>query len=87
MYRRIFGRKSGVSEKTKNIFIESAVFNPVSVRKTAKRHGLNTDASFRYEGVDYKMVMPALYEASELVVDLCNGVIASRFYDNFTKKE
>ena len=82
------GENSGVSEKTKNIFIESAVFNPVSVRKTAKRHGLNTDASFRYErGVDYKMVMPALYEASELVVDLCNGVIASEFYDNFPNKE
>ena len=82
------GENSGVSEKTKNIFIESAVFNPVSVRKTAKRHGLNTDASFRYErGVDCKMVMPALYEASELVVDLCNGVIASEFYDNFPNKE
>ena len=82
------GENSGISEKTKNIFIESAVFNPVSVRKTAKRHGLNTDASFRYErGVDCKMVMPALYEASELVVDLCNGVIASEFYDNFPNKE
>lgn len=82
------GENSGVSKKTKNIFIESAVFNPVSVRKTAKRHGLNTDASFRYErGVDCKMVMPALYEASELVVDLCNGVIASEFYDNFPNKE
>ena len=82
------GENSGVSEKTKNIFIESAVFNPVSIRKTAKRHGLSTDASFRYErGVDCKMVMPALYEASELVVDLCNGVIASEFYDNFPNKE
>ncbi len=82
------GENSGVTEKTKNIFIESAVFNPVSVRKTAKRHGLNTDASFRYErGVDCKMVMPALYEASELVVDVCNGVIASEFYDNFPNKQ
>ncbi|MAJ05973.1 MAG: phenylalanine--tRNA ligase subunit beta [Crocinitomicaceae bacterium] len=82
------GENSGVTEKTKNIFIESAVFNPVSVRKTAKRHSLNTDASFRYErGVDCKMVMPALYEASELVVDVCNGVIASEFYDNFLNKQ
>ena len=82
------GENSGVSEKTKNIFIESAVFNPVSVRKTAKRHGLNTDASFRYErGVDCKMVMPALMRASQLIVDLCNGVIASEFYDNFPNKE
>ena len=47
------GLDSGVTEKTKTIFIESALFNPVSIRKTAKRHGLNTDASFRYErGVD-----------------------------------
>ncbi|MGB0806549.1 MAG: phenylalanine--tRNA ligase subunit beta, partial [Salibacteraceae bacterium] len=52
------GMTSGVSDKTTNIFIESANFNPVSVRKTAKRHGLNTDASFRFErGVD-----PALTE-------------------------
>ena len=43
------GLDSGVSNNTKNIFIESALFNAVSIRKTAKRHGLNTDASFRYE--------------------------------------
>ena len=43
------GFESGVTEKTKSIFIESALFNPVTIRKTAKRHSLNTDASFRYE--------------------------------------
>ena len=43
------GLESGVSNTTKNIFIESALFNAISIRKTAKRHGLNTDASFRYE--------------------------------------
>ena len=43
------GLKSGVSNKTKHIFLESALFDPVHIRKTAKRHGLNTDASFRYE--------------------------------------
>ena len=43
------GIKSGVTSSTKNIFLESAYFNPVSIRKTAKRHGLHTDASFRFE--------------------------------------
>ncbi|MBP5473775.1 MAG: phenylalanine--tRNA ligase subunit beta, partial [Bacteroidales bacterium] len=47
------GQKSGVSNDTKNVFIESAYFNPVSIRKTSKRHGLKTDSSFRFErGVD-----------------------------------
>ena len=50
----VFGGKgSGVSDQTKHIFLESAYFDAVSIRKTAKRHGLNTDASFRYErGID-----------------------------------
>lgn len=47
------GLQSGVSNETTNIFLESAYFDPVSVRKSAKRHGLNTDASFRFErGID-----------------------------------
>ena len=85
----IFGGKdSGVSEKTTNIFIESALFNPAFIRKTAKRHGLNTDASFRYErGVDCKMVMPALYKAIELVIKMCDGEVASEIYDVYPNKE
>src|SRR5690554_7313483 len=47
------GKESGVSEDTTTIFIEAAYFNPVSVRKTAKRHGLNTDASFRYRSEEH----------------------------------
>lgn len=43
------GLDSGVTEETTSVFLESAYFNPTSVRKTARRHGLNTDASFRYE--------------------------------------
>ncbi len=47
------GQESGVEEQTTTVFLESAYFDPVSIRKTAKRHGLNTDASFRFErGID-----------------------------------
>ena len=81
------GLDSGVTEKTKTIFIESALFNPVSIRKTAKRHGLNTDASFRYErGVDPSMVLPALIKASEIIKNLSGGEIASEILDVHPKE-
>ena len=81
------GLESGVTEKTKSIFIESALFNPVLIRKTAKRHGLNTDASFRYErGVDPSMVLPALIKASEIITDLSGGEIASEIFDIHPKE-
>ena len=81
------GLDSGVTEKTKTIFIESALFNPVLIRKTAKRHGLNTDASFRYErGVDPYMVLPALIKASEIIKDLSGGEIASEILDVHPKE-
>ena len=81
------GLDSGVTEKTKTIFIESALFNPVSIRKTAKRHGLNTDASFRYErGVDPSMVLPALIKASEIIKELSGGEIASEILDVHPKE-
>lgn len=76
------GINSGVKASTTSIFIESALFNPVSIRKTAKRHGLNTDASFRYErGVDPGMVIPALAKAAKLVVELAGGEISSEILD------
>ena len=76
------GLESGVTESTKTIFIESALFNPVLIRKTAKRHGLNTDASFRYErGVDPSMVLPALITASKIIVELSGGQISSEIFD------
>ena len=82
------GLDSGVSLNTKNIFIESALFNAVSVRKTAKRHGLNTDASFRYErGVDPNMVIPALIKASQLILDLGGGEISSEIFDLYPEKQ
>ena len=76
------GLKSGVSSKTKHIFLESALFDPVNIRKTAKRHGLNTDASFRYErGVDPKMVIPALKKAVELILEIAGGNVGSSIFD------
>ena len=72
------GLSSGVNSKTSDIFIESALFDPISVRKTAKRHGLNTDASFRYErGVDPEMVIPALHKAANLIKEIAGGKISS----------
>jgi len=71
------GNKSGVSENTTSIFLEAAYFNPISIRKTAKRQGLNTDASFRFErGVDPNMVLYALQRASLLIKELAGGTIS-----------
>lgn len=72
------GLTSGVSNKTKSVFLESAWFNPVSLRKTARRHGLNTDASFRYErGVDPEMTLYALKRAALLIKEFAGGEISS----------
>lgn len=72
------GLHSGVSNGTTAIFLESAYFNPVSVRKTAKRHALNTDASFRYErGVDPNMTEYALKRACLLLQEVAGAQIAS----------
>ena len=76
------GMESGVQEDTTDIFIESAYFNPVAVRKSARRHGLNTDASFRYErGADPDMAAYALRRAALLVRELAGGTIASEVVD------
>lgn len=67
------GLNSGVTENTKTIFLESAYFDPVSIRKSAKRHGLNTDASFRFErGIDPKIGVYALKRAANLIKELCD---------------
>jgi phenylalanyl-tRNA synthetase beta chain len=79
------GKDSGVSEQTKNIFLESAYFNAVSIRKTAKRHGLKTDASFRYErGTDPEITVYALQRAALLIQELAGGQIASRVSDLYS---
>src|SRR5690606_6919566 len=76
------GKNSGVSEETTNIFLESAYFNPVSVRKTSKRHGLKTDASFRFErGADPNMTVVALKRAALLICELGGGQISSNVSD------
>jgi phenylalanyl-tRNA synthetase beta chain len=76
------GKNSGVSEMTTNIFLESAYFNAVSVRKTAKRHGLKTDASFRYErGTDPEITVYALKRAALLIQELAGGTISSEISD------
>ncbi len=76
------GIKSGVSYNTADVFLESAYFNPVSVRKTAKRHGLSTDASFRFErSVDPNLVIYALKRAALLIQKVAGGSIASEIID------
>jgi phenylalanyl-tRNA synthetase beta chain len=76
------GIESGVTEETKNVFIESAYFNPTSIRKTARFHGLQTDASFRYErGCDPNITMYALKRAALLVKELAGGSISSEVKD------
>jgi phenylalanyl-tRNA synthetase beta chain len=81
------GIDSGVTEKTRSIFLESAYFNPVSVRKTAKRHGLNTDASFRFErGIDPNITEYALKRAALLIQELAGGDITSDIVDIYPKK-
>jgi phenylalanyl-tRNA synthetase beta chain len=81
------GLDSGVTEATKNVFLESAYFNPVSVRKTARRHGLNTDASFRYErGIDPETVPFAQQYAALLIKELAGGEISSEVVDIYPQK-
>jgi phenylalanyl-tRNA synthetase beta chain len=76
------GKTSGITESTTNIFLESAYFNAVSVRKTSKRHGLKTDASFRFErGADPNMTVVALKRAALLITELAGGQIASSVSD------
>ncbi|MBP8790947.1 MAG: phenylalanine--tRNA ligase subunit beta [Breznakibacter sp.] len=81
------GLHSGVSEKTTKIFLESAWFNPVAVRKTARRHQLNTDASFRFErGTDPNGVLYALKRASLLIKEVAGGTISSEITDIYPVK-
>ena len=76
------GIDSGVSDTTVDVFLESAYFDPVSIRKTAKRHGLSTDASFRYErGCDPNITVYALKRAALLITEICGGAIASDIVD------
>ena len=81
------GADSGVTENTTSIFLESAYFNPVSIRKSAKRHALNTDASFRFErGIDPNITEYALKCAAILIQEVAGGEITSDIVDIYPKK-
>ena len=76
------GLDSGISDETVNVFLESAYFNPVSIRRSAKRHGLSTDASFRFErGIDPNIQVYALKRAALLMRELAGGKISSEITD------
>lgn len=76
------GLHSGIQNTTTRIFIESATFHPASVRKTAKHHGLSTDASFRFErGTDVNMTLTALARAVQLILEIAGGQVSSSVVD------
>lgn len=81
------GINSGVTKETTSIFLESAYFDPISIRKTAKRHGLYTDASFRFErGIDPNITEYALKCAALLIQEVAGGEITSDVVDYYPKK-
>lgn len=81
------GIGSGVGASTTEVFLESAYFNPVWVRKTAKRHGLNTDASFRFErGIDPELTVYAIKRAALLMQEIAGATITSEVIDVYPKK-
>lgn len=81
------GAHSGVSNETKTIFLESAYFNPVAVRKGAKFHGLNTDASFRFErGVDPNITRTAITHAVKMIQEIAGGKLTGDLLEEYPKK-
>jgi len=81
------GEYSEITDSTKNIFLESAYFDPVSIRKNSKRLGLQTDASQRFErGVDIEIVKYASQRASKLISEIAGGEISKGLYDVFPEK-
>jgi len=81
------GIESGITEQTKNVFIESAYFSPSSIRKTSKHHGLKTDASFRFErGTDPEITLYALKRAAMLMKEIAGGIVSSEIVDVYPEK-
>ncbi|WP_297332551.1 phenylalanine--tRNA ligase subunit beta [Flavobacterium sp.] len=81
------GKNSGVTENTSSVFLESAYFNPVSIRKTAKRHSISSDSSFRFErGIDPTITQYALKRAALLIQETAGGEITSDIIDIHPKK-
>ena len=80
------GNDSGVTENTVNVFLESAYFNPVTIRKSSKYHGLKTDASFRFErGADPNITVYAIKRAALLIKEIAGGKISSEISDKYPK--
>lgn len=76
------GKDSGVTEQTEAIFLESAYFDPVHIRKTALRHNLRTDAAMHFEkGIDPNLTLPALQRAISLLQAFAGGIVASELID------
>lgn len=76
------GAVSGVTESTKSIFLESACFEPSSIRRSSKRHSLKTDASFRFErGSDPEITVTALIRAVNLILEIAGGQVAGKIID------
>lgn len=81
------GAESGITSSTKRVFLESAYFNPVSIRKSSKRHQIKTDASFRYErGADPEMVPYAIKRAAILFQELAGATVAGDIIDIYPEK-
>jgi len=81
------GAESGVSETTTDVFIESAYFDPPSIRRTSKLHGLQTDASFRYErGCDPDVLIYALKRAALLIQEIAGGHIEGPIQEDYPNK-
>ena len=82
------GINTGIKNSTKNIFLESAYFSPEFIRNTVQRHGLTTDASFRYErGADPEKTVDALTFATSLILEVAGGSVASKIVDIYQKVE
>ena len=82
------GLYSGVTEKTKTIFLESAFFEGIGLRKTSFRHNLRTDAASRFEkGTDISATVNVLKRAANLIKEICNGEITSEIVDIYPKKK
>lgn len=81
------GATSGVNSETINIFLEGAYFNPIAVRKSAKYHGLNTDASFRFErGIDPNNVKTAITHAIKMITDIAGGRLVGDIIEHYPNK-
>jgi phenylalanyl-tRNA synthetase beta chain len=81
------GKNSGIQPETKTVFLESAYFNPSTIRKSASKFKLKTESSFRFErGTNPDMVIPALHRAASLILETCGGSVSSGPYDLYPEK-